>query len=316
MKTRCLVCVEGAVLLTERLRTHTLGKITDAAAAALLLGLIYPRAALPPGVFEASADRLRDAHPRFAWAAAEIAAEIAAAPNVVVCTTTGLGVCWSEIYSPRINNPSMAQHRGRLVARTGASFARELLDRMTVDASDTCRAALATGYEDELREMKKAGTPIPRKRRAQPSDLDSVVTRAKRMERELRAEFDGVEDMGGEPSAAERRDIVRILSLGVTAPQICQALQGRAVQCHRSRMWDGIDTAEEFLRLRWICSSLKRFEDALAAAPIERPKSAVVKTEHGTFVGGRQLIEPFIDPDPAPGDPRLLDEWLASRQGE
>ncbi len=277
--------------LTERLRTHTLGKISDAAAAALLFALLYPRAALPPGVFEASADRLRDAHPRFAWAAAEIAAEIAAAPGVTVCTRTGLGVVRSEIHNPRIDNPSMANHRGRLIARTRASFMDSVVSELVAAMSSASGAALKAAYGAELANLRKEGTPIPRQRSARSSDLDAVVARAKRMEHELRAQFEDITDRGGDPSAADRRAVVAIMSLGVTAPQFFQALQGRAVQCHRGRMWDGLDTAEHFLRIVWLCGSLKRFEDALASAPVDVVRGHVLRTEHGVFVGGRELAE-------------------------
>lgn len=298
---------------TERLRTHTLAKITDTASSALLFALLFPRSDLPPGVFEASASRLSDAHPRFAWAAAEIAAEIGAAPGVTVCSTTGLGIVWSEIHTIRVDNPNMAQHRGRLIARTGASFMEALRKEVAAAVSAACAEALRVSYHDELGKLKKAGKVVPRQR-AVRSSLHGGITRAKRLERELRAEFEGVEDMGEEPSAAELRSVVAIMGLGVTLQQLHQALQGRAVLCRRDRMWDGIDTAEYFLRIGWLCASLKRFHDALALVPYDRPKSSVVTTEHGTFVGGRQLYDGASEdrqPEaPAPGDTGVIDDWL------
>lgn len=278
------------MVFTDRFRTHTLAKISDAAVAALLTGLLYPRATLPPGVFEASAERLRDAHARFSWAADYLAAEIAAAPGITVCSSTGLGVVWSEIHHPRIDNPSMARGRGRQIARTAASFMSGIIGELRGTLSEAAAEAMKDAYKAELVAMRREGSQIPRQRAApRQNEFDRAAVRAKQMEHEFRAEFDGVVDLGAVPGAADRRAVVNIMSTGVSSAELFKAMEGRAAQCRRARMWDGLDTAEQFLRIVWLCASPRRFADALAAAPVEDVRGQVLRTEHGTFVGGREV---------------------------
>lgn len=273
------------MIFTERFRTYTLPKLTDVSVAALLSALLYPRGEYPPGVFEASPEHLRDS--RFAWAAEYIAAEIAAAPGITVDTRTGLGVVWSEIHHPRVANPNMARARGERIARLASSFAVGMLSEISATLTPAARAAMEQGAA--AAGVKKIP---PFRQKVQRDEYEVTLVRLKRLERELRARFDGVSDLGVSPSVADRRAVVDILSTGATDLQIFEAMEGRAADCQRGRHWEGKDTAEVFLRITWVCSRARRFESARASAPGEPPvKLEIVRNEHGAFFGGRQLVE-------------------------
>lgn len=295
------------MVFSERLRTHTLPKLTDVTVAALLSALAFPRAQHPPGVFEATAERFRDS--RFGWAAEYIAAEIAAAPGVTVCTRTGLGVVWSEIHHPTVANPNMARARGKLIAETATSFNDEMIRELVATLSTATAVALNQAYLEN-----RAKRPPPTQRqRAQRDEFEDVLAAAKKLERELRAEFD-VADLGPTPSPAERRAVVGILSTGATGEQLLEALEGRAADCRVSRHWDGKDTADLYLRITWICARPKRFEKALGAVPAEEPLPAeFIRNEHGTFIGGRELAEPVpeaLEPPTIGGGLEVIQGWL------
>ena len=80
-----------AVKFPLRFRTDTLSRLSDVAAAALLFGLTDPSDLLPQGVLQADAHAWGST--RFAWAAGQVAAEIAAAPGITV-DAGGLAVVW------------------------------------------------------------------------------------------------------------------------------------------------------------------------------------------------------------------------------
>lgn len=295
------------MFFSERFWSITAPKLSDVALAALVAGLELDSDKHPPGVFRATKDTLVE---RFRWAADYILGEFSAAPSVTIDQRAGLGVVWSEIHAPVIANPNMARSRGARVAAVHASFIPEVLALLRAQLKPAAQLALDAGAASVGRTK---ALPPPRTR-ARFDRYEATLIRAKLRERQLREPF-GVEDMGEQPSVADRRAVVRIMGTGATSQQVLEALEGRAERCRQQRMWKGNDTAEKYLRLTFICDDTGRFQEALAWAPAPPIERAVVRTEHGTFVGGRQLTEPpavpaaevkFEDPEDALG---ILRNW-------
>lgn len=272
---------------TERFWTETIPRLSVAAEAALLHVLLRRSADLPPGVFNASAATFEELG-RFAWAPSQIEAELAFAPGVVVDTRTKLAVVWEVALSDLPRAPMPARGHGRRIGLTAASWTPELYERTRQALDGTVRAAFVAGFAEKA----KAGRPHAMKARPRVADIDPDVAMLKGLEHELRASFDGVTDGGKKASAADRLAIVKLLAHGVSVEDIAMALRGRAEKCARSRMWQDIDTAEHFLWLSWVCSTRSRFDDAVRSAPMSQASDVgLVRTQAGTFVGGRQLFE-------------------------
>ena len=268
------------MFFSERFWTITALKLSDVALAAMVWGLDFGADKYAPGVFSAKAEDLG----RFKWAAGCILAEFVAAPGVTIDQRAGLGVVWSEIFAPKIANPNMARHRGKIVGKIQASFIPEVLALLRAQLKPAAQQALDAG----VAEVGRTKPILPPRPRPRTDRYEATLIRAKLRERQLRDAF-GVEDMGDEPTIADRRALVKIMGTGATAAQVLEALEGRAEDCRSRRMWRGNDTAELYLRITWICAETSRFEAALARAPAPAVRESVVKTEHGTFVGGHEL---------------------------
>ena len=270
---------------TENFWSITAPKLSDVSVAALVAALDRAPDELPPGVFRASFEHLHDS--RFAWAAEYIMAELLAAPGVTIDQRAGLGVVWSEIGLRPVANPNMARPRARKIVELGASFVPALLERIKA----TLAANTAQAFEEAAKASGRRQSIPPAKMKPRGDPFEAPLARAKKLERQLRAQFD-VEDLGERASMADRRAVVGIMSTGATSTQLLEALRGRAAWCGRQRWWDTTDTAEAYLRITWICATARRFEEMLTMAPSQPPEPGrVVKTEHGTFVGGRQIFE-------------------------
>ena len=276
----------------DRFWVETTPRLTDAALAALLQTLLRPSDDLPVGVlkvrpfdFEAT---------RFAWAATQIAGELAHAPGVTSDPATGLAVVWAiaERDLPRGPGPAIAS--GRRVGATLSSWTKELGNRIGSQLSGAGAVAFLKGLKENI-EIRKLKPKLPRPR-ADP--FEPMLVLAKKRERELRSEFIGVDDIGETASAADRLAFVKALSVGYSDADLLRALDGRAAKCRRSRLYQGTDTAESFLRIAWVFAEKWRIDDAIRAAPAAVEDTAIVRGPGGTFVGGRQ-----VDESPAPVNP-------------
>ena len=297
----------------DRFWVETCPRLTDPALAALLQTLLRQADDLPVGVikvrpidFEAS---------RFAWAAQQIAGELASAPGITADQGTGLAVVWAVAERDLPRGPGPAIAAGRQVGRTQSSWTKELGHRIGTQLSGEGAAAFLRGLKEQI-DIRKLKPQRPRPR-ADP--FEPVLQAAKKLERQLRAEFEGVVDRGERPSASDRTAIVNALGLGLEVGDILQALHGRAEKCRRSRLWQGHDTAEGFLNIAWVFGDKRRIDEALRAAPAAPVSdNAVVRGPGGTFVGGRQLADepaapqvaaPFVDSDAF----RAIREWGKNR---
>lgn len=291
---------------------ETAPRLSDMALAALLQVTLRQTEDLPAGVFRASPDALGI---RFAWAVEQILEELAAAPGITFCSKTNLAVVWSiaEVAHPR--SPGEAQAAGRRIGNTHASWAAGLKSAVATALGGSVREKFETGF--------KSCGPAPRfpsaRRRKVADDIEASLVTIKRLERQLRAEFDGIAEIGERPTVADRLAVVRMLGAGLTVDDIMQALHGRAAKCRRSRVWQGHDTAEQFLRLGWLAEKRSRLDEAMRAAPAAHVEdNAIVRGPGGTFVGGRQLADesdapqvaaPFVDSEAF----RAIREWGKNR---
>lgn len=293
----------------DRFWVETTPRLTDAALAALLQTLLRPSDDLPVGVikvrpldFEAT---------RFAWAATQIAGELAHAPGVTSDLGTGLAVVWAIAERDLPRGPGPAIAAGRRVGATLSSWTKELGNRIGSQLSGEGAVAFLKGLKEsiEIRKLK------PQRPRPRADPFEPMLAVAKKRERHLRAEFDGVDDLGEAASAADRLAFVKALSVGYSDADLLRALDGRAVKCRRSRMYQGGDTAETFLRIAWVFAEKWRIDDAIRAAPAAVEDNVIVRGPGGTFVGGRQLVESpavpaaevkFEDPEDALG---ILRNW-------
>lgn len=297
----------------ERFWAETTPRLTDVAVAALLTVLLHRADELPPGVLRARAVDLEDT--RFGWAAVQIAAEIAAAPGVTVDSTTGLAVVWEVAMHDLPRGPGPALAAGRRIGATQSSWTRELANRIGSQLTGSGREQFLVG----LQETMAIRTVKPQRPRPRADRFEPELLLAKRLERQLRAEFDGVEDRGERPSAADRIAIVNALGLGLEIADILQALHGRAEKCRRSRLWQGHDTAEIFLNIAWVFADKRRIDEALRAAPAAPvPDNAIVRGPAGLFVAGRQVAEsaPEQEPSPPPDSSGLqtITDWIDARK--
>lgn len=294
--------------ISERFWTETVSRLSVAAEAALLHALLRRPPDLPLGVFSASAAAFESVS-RFAWAASQIEAELSIAEGIAVDSTTKLAVVWEVALSDLPRAPMPARGHGRRVGATGASWTRELVQR-TAHALD---GSMRTAFEEAVAPFFKPGRGRPKPRpRPRGDDFEANLHRLKRVERSLRADF-RVDDRGERPGVDDRLAVVQTMAHGVALDDIEAALYGRAEKCRRSRMWQGSDTAESFLRISWLCANKERLDDALRDAPALTPDTAVVRGPGGTFVAGRQLYEaPAVraQEETEPGDVSLIDEWI------
>jgi len=299
------------VKFPERFWTKTISRLSVAAEAALVHALLRRPPDLPPGVFLASAAAF-EPHSRYAWSASQIEEELAAADGIAVDSNSKLAVVWEVALANLPTAPMPARGHGRRVVATGASWMAELAKRTKQAMSGSTRVAFEQAVEPFLKPGAKQA--VRAKPRPRGDDFNASIVMLKRLERELRSGFHGVTDLGDQPSIKDRLEMARIMAHGVELDDIVRALHGRAEKCRRSRVWQGQDTAEKYLRLSWICATRTRFDDALGEAPAPMPDTAIVRGPGGTFVGGRQICEPDspapIDPEP-PADIGVLDDWLA-----
>lgn len=291
----------------DRFWSETADRLTDVALAALLAALLRRPAEYPVGVIHAWAVHFRDS--RFAWAAEQIAGELAAAPGVTVDNKTGLAVIWSiaELGVPHSLSEALAV--GRRVGATASSFTRELADRVQAPLSAALRDRVRAGVAEHI--AYKGMRPQRPRPRVDP--FEPLLAFAKKRERQLRAEFDGVDDRGEVPSAADRLAFVNALGAGYDPDDLLRALDGRAAKCRRSRLWQGTDTAESFLRIAWVFTEKRRIDDAIQAAPAAVEDTTIMRGPGGTFVAGRQVFDDKPDPAPSPpadGDDQLQ-QWVA-----
>lgn len=298
----------------DRFWIETTPRLTDVALAALLTVLLRGADDLPPGVIRARAIDLEET--RFAWAASQIADEIGAAPGITVDGDTGLAVVWELASRALPQGPGPALAVGRLLGATQSSWTKELAHRIGTQLTGKSVQQFLRGLQETIAIRKlKPQRPRPRSDRFEP---DLLV--AKRLERHLRAEFEGVEDRGERPGAADRIAIVNALGLGYETSDILQALHGRAEKCRRSRMWQATDTAEAFLRIAWVFAEKRRIEEALRTSPaVPVPDTAIIRGPGGTFVAGRQVFAPEAVPIPAAPDgdgANPVRDWLNKQRSE
>lgn len=277
-----------AVKFPLRFRTDTLSRLSDVAAAALMFGLTDPADLLPLGVFQADAHAWGST--RFAWAAGQVAAEIAAAPGITV-DAGGLAVVWEVAAAELPHGPGPARGWGRKIGATQASWVRELVRVLGAKMTPSSREALIAGVnETSDRKLARVAPPRPRPR---GDPFEAGLALAKQTERQLRAEFAGVDDLGDKPSPADRRCYVNIVGAGFTEEQVIDALLGRADKCRRQRRWKDLDTVQTFLRLSWLCAEVRRFvESEQVGASLAQDTTGIVVGEGGRkFVGGREVYE-------------------------
>ena len=302
--------------IPDRFWVETTPRLTEAALAALLQTLLRPTDDLPFGVIKIRPYDLEAT--RFAWAAVQIAGELANAPGVTADLGTGLAVVWSVAERDLPRGPGPAIAAGRRVGATLSSWTKELGHRIGSQLTGAGAAAFLKGLKEnvEIRKLK------PQRPRPREDPFEPMLVVAKKHERQLRAEF-GVDDCGEVPSAADRIAYVNALSIGYDSKDLIRALDGRAAKCRRSRLWKSADTAENFLRIAWLFKDKRRIDDALIAAPATVDDTTIVRGPGGTFVAGRELAEPSAAPAPMPApDPppspdegfTAINDWIEKQQ--
>ena len=266
--------------------SETAPRLTDVSLAALLYGLHRSGVDLPVGVLRTGEAWIET---RFAWAADQVSAEIAAAPGVAVDPNARLAVVWEVAVAEQPRGPMPATAWARRLLATEASFSHELALRLSKGMDGATRAAFQKVLPRTWPRFKSPG--LPSRRVSDPFAADLAA--AKVLERQLRAEFSDVDDLGDKPSPADRRAFVGILGAGYTTEQVMDALRGRADKCRRSRRWRDIDTGQVFLRITWLCAEVRRFIEAeQVGASLSQDTTGIVIGESGRkFVGGREVYE-------------------------
>ena len=282
----------------ERFWTETIPRLTDVSVAALLHALATAPESLPRGVIRASAGHW--AETRYAWAATQIDAELSIAPGITVDPRAELAVVWEVATAELPPGVRPAAGWARRIALTQASFAHELADRlqrpMRGETRSSFQAALAAAGL-KVKKTRKV-TTLPPRPRADP--FEPLLVAIKRYERSLRAELD-VEDLGERPSAADRRAIVGVLAAGYDEEFVLDALAGRAEKCRKNPRWRDVDTAESYLRITWLCTDLRRLQEAQRVGAVikQEPESAVVVGEDGRrYFNGMEIFQTEPAPDP------------------
>jgi hypothetical protein len=241
----------------EQFWSETIPRLSDLAVAALLYGLGNGPKDLPAGVVRSEVPAWEST--RFAWAAQQITSELASAAGTSYDAGVGLLVVWSVATAELPRGPGPARHWGRAIAMTRASWVHELAKRLGSQMRGATQDAFREGLADKGAKIKSFAPLRPRPR-ADPFEADLAM--AKALERQLRAEFADVDDLGDKPSPADRRAFVNILAAGYTTEQVMDALRGRADKCRRSRRWRDVDTVQVFLRLSWLCAEVRRFVES------------------------------------------------------
>lgn len=272
----------------EQFWSETIPRLSDLAVAALLYGLGNGPKDLPAGVVRSEVPAWEST--RFAWAAQQITSELASAAGTSYDAGVGLLVVWSVATAELPRGPGPARHWGRAIAMTRASWVHELAKRLGSQMRGATQDAFREGLADKGAKIKSFAPLRPRPR-ADPFEVDLAM--AKALERQLRAEFADVDDLGDKPSPADRRAFVNILAAGYTTEQVMDALRGRADKCRRSRRWRDVDTVQVFLRLSWLCAEVRRFvESEQVGASLSQDTTGIVVGESGRkFVGGREVFE-------------------------
>lgn len=264
---------------------ETAPRLTDVSLCALLMGLNRSGVDLPVGVLRTGEAWIET---RFAWAADQVSAEIAAAPGVAVDPARRLAVVWDVALAEQPCGPQAAIAWARRMVANEATFSEELAKRLAKGMSSKTRAA----FDPEIPRPWRFRSPgLPPRRRGDQFAADLAMVKV--LERQLRAEFPDVDDLGDRPSPADRRAFVGILGAGYTTEQVLDALRGRADKCRRSRRWRDVDTAQVFLRLSWLCAEVRRFIEAeQVGASLSQDTTGIVVGESGKkFVGGREVYE-------------------------
>lgn len=264
--------------------SETAPRLTEVSLAALLTALHRSGPDLPIGVIRTGEAWLET---RFAWAADQVAAEIAAAPGVAVDPAARLAVVWEVALGEQPRGPGPATLWARRLLATEASFSRELAQRLAKGMDGKTRAAFQAQLPRTWPRFKNPGLP-PRR---VADEFTAGLQQAKQLERQLRAEFPDVDDLGDKPTPADRRAFVGILGAGHSAQDVLDALCGRADKCRRHRRWKDIDTAQSFLRLAWLCANVRRFEDAgQVGASLKQDPTGIVTGPAGNFAHGLEVI--------------------------
>mgnify|MGYP003552788832 FL=1 len=264
--------------------TTTASRLTDVALAAVLSGLLREAEDLPLGVLRTGSawDETR-----FAWVSAQVSAELAAAPGVAVDPAGGLAIIWDVAVAELPRGIGPATLWGRRIAATKASFARELAQVLKGRMVEPTRGA----FEMALR---KAGWPritsTKPPERAAADSFTAELALAKQLERQLRARFPDVDDLGDRPSPADRRAFVMVLGAGYSGEQVLDALRGQAEKCAKNRRWRDVDAAQSFLRVSWLCGSVARLERAeQVGASLKQDPGGIVTGPAGTFAHGLEI---------------------------
>ena len=282
----------------ERFWNETIPHLTDVSVAALLHALTTAPESLPRGVIRSGVGQWSDT--RYAWAAAHIDAELSIAPGITTDPRARLACVWEVATAEQPPGVRPASGWGRRIAETQASFVQELserlLDRMAGDTRTAFRAALAAAGLKTKRTARS--TPLPPRPCADP--FEPMLASLKQYERALRAEL-GSEDIGDVASAADRRSVVNVLAAGYDEAFILDALAGRAEKCRKNPRWREVDTADTFLRITWLCSDLRRLQEAERVGSMikQEPESPVIVGKDGKrYFNGMEMFQPEPAPDP------------------
>ena len=283
---------------TERFWTETIPRLTDVSVAALLHALHTAPDSLPRGVIRSGVGHWSNT--RYAWAASHIDAELSVAPGIVVDPRAELACVWEVATSEIPPGIHPARAWGRKIALVQASFAGEIANRMQANMGGATRESFHEGLKEGKMKISKKPTPMPQRPPADP--FEPLLASLKQYERLLRAEL-GAEDIGNVASAADRRSIVNVLAAGYDETFILDALAGRAEKCRKAPRWREIDTADTFLRITWLCSDLRRLQEAerVGAMLKSEPESPVIVGKDGKrYVHGMQIHESTPEDPNAP----------------
>ena len=163
--------------IPDRFWVETTPRLTEAALAALLQTLLRPTDDLPFGVIKIRPYDLEAT--RFAWAAVQIAGELANAPGVTADLGTGLAVVWSVAERDLPRGPGPAIAAGRRVGATLSSWTKELGHRIGSQLTGAGAAAFLKGLKEsvEIRKLK------PQRPRPREDPFEPMLVRRRRLRR-------------------------------------------------------------------------------------------------------------------------------------
>lgn len=272
--------------LPDRFWIETISRLSDIGVAALLYSLGRQPEDLPFGVVRSEVPAWEAT--RFGWAAQLITSELATAAGTTYDPGVGLLVVWSVATAELPHGPGPARGWGRLIAKTQASWRRELVKRLGSQLRGATQAAFLAGLSDI--DMKKTRSLAPMRPRPRADAFEVELVLAKKLEYQLRARFPDVDDLGTKPSPADRRTFASILAAGFTGEQVLDALRGQAEKCAKNRRWRDIDAAQSFLKVSWLCGDVTRLERAeQVGASLRQDPSGIVTGPAGNFAHGLEI---------------------------